>query len=40
LNYMAPEITSRGYDFKADIFSIGALFYQLCVMKVGDIFIE
>ena len=30
---MAPEIQTRAYDFKADIFSIGVVFYQLATMK-------
>eukprot|EP01080_Neovahlkampfia_damariscottae_P012322 gene12322-5996_t len=32
-NYMAPEIQTRAYGFKADIFSIGVVFYQLATMK-------
>ena len=36
--YMAPEVkTFQGYDSKADIFSIGALIYE---MATGDVYVH
>ena len=36
--YMAPEVrTFQGYDSKADIFSIGALVYE---MATGDVYVH
>ena len=36
--YMAPEVrTFQGYDSKADVFSIGALVYE---MATGDVYVH
>jgi serine/threonine protein kinase len=42
LKYIAPEIVlNRQYDYTCDVWSLGCIFYELCMLRLeGNFYME